>query len=213
MEREELFTRSLFALDGVRFGRYFAEFPHPWLILPHIFGIIAIISTDFEIEFERLGEGIFVHRTAKISPQAELEAPVVVGAGSEIRRGAYLRGGAIVGEGCTVGNCCEVKHSVLFDGATLSHFNYAGDSVLGRGAHLGAGAILSNLKGDRSPVCIHAEERIPTGLKKCGSFLGDGAEIGCNAVLNPGCVVGKGSRIYPLVSLRGVVPPAAVVKR
>ncbi len=208
----ELGTKSLFDLERTSFGEYL-EIPFPWEILPRISELIRIISMNFEINYTEPKSGVFVHKTAKISPFSEICAPALIGEGSEIRRGAYLRGNTLIGAGCVVGNCCEVKNSVLMDGAVLPHFNYVGDSVLGRFAHLGAGAILSNLKGDRREVVIHAEEEIFTGLKKCGAFLGDGVEVGCGAVLNPGCVVGKGSRIYPLVSLRGVIPAGTIVKQ
>lgn len=207
-------TAKLFDLGGEGIAPLLHEFKYPWQIVPQIGRLIEDISTKIEIQFSEVKEGVFVHKTAKISPFSEICAPAVIGAGCEIRRGAYLRGNTLLGEGCVVGNCCEIKNCVLLDGATLPHFNYAGDSVIGRRAHLGAGAVLSNLKGDRSLVAVRmGGERMETGLKKCGSFLGDGAEIGCNAVLNPGCVVGKGSRIYPLVSLRGCVPAGSVIKK
>lgn len=207
-------TANLFDLKGCGWGDLLARYRYPWLIIEHIPTLISIISTNIEISYTELKPGVFVHQTAKISPFCEICAPAVIGAKSEIRRGAYLRGNTLLGEGCVVGHCCEVKNCILLDGATLAHFNYAGDSVLGARVHLGAGAVLSNLKADKSLVTIASEDgRIPTGLKKCGSFLGDGVEVGCNAVLNPGCVVGKGSRVYPLVSLRGCVPAGSIVKK
>ena len=193
---EDVKTAELFDLGGEGFAPLLKAFEYPWQIVPQIAHLIEFISTNIEIDYIEAKSGVLIHKTAKISPFSEICAP------------------AIIGAGCVVGNCCEIKNCVLLDGATLPHFNYAGDSVIGRRAHLGAGAILSNLKGDRSPVAVRmGGERVETGLKKCGSFLGDGAEVGCNAVLNPGCVVGKESRIYPLVSLRGCVPAGAIVKK
>lgn len=213
MQHRELYSRNLFDLSHTLAKELFVKFPYPWEILPHISEEISIISTDIEINFEEISEGVFVHRSARIAPTAVIIAPCVICANAEVRHGAYLRGGVLVGEDCVVGNSVELKNCILFDGVQVPHFNYVGDSVFGYKAHLGAGAIASNLRADRALVTVKiGDERIPTGLKKCGAFLGDGAEVGCNAVLNPGTVIGRGARVFPLVSACGAYPAGCIVK-
>lgn len=170
--------------------------------------------------FQKLPEGfveikpnVFVHETAVVSQSAYLGENVIVGAFSEIRHCAFIRGNALIGENCVVGNSSEVKNSILFDGVQIPHFNYAGDSILGRSAHLGAGAIISNLKSDKSTVFLRtAAKTADTGLKKFGAIVGDFAEIGCNSVLNPGTVIGKNASVYPLSCVRGFVPRDCIYK-
>ena len=118
----------------------------------------------------------------------------------------------ITGEGCVIGNSTEVKNALLLDRAQVPHYNYVGDSILGSHAHMGAGAVCSNLKADGRPVVIRAGTGIATGLRKVGAFLADGADVGCGCVLNPGTVIGRGSRIYPLTAVRGVIPAGSIVK-
>ena len=155
---------------------------------------------------------VWVHRTAKVAPTAFLGAPCIIGAGSEVRHCAFVRGSALVGENCVVGNSVELKNVILFDGVQVPHYNYVGDSILGYKAHMGAGSVTSNVKSDKSLVTIHCQPPVPTGRKKVGAMLGDYAEIGCNSVLNPGTVVGRNSNVYPLSSVRGVVPANSIYK-
>lgn len=130
-----------------------------------------------------------------------------------MRPGAFIRGNALVGDHCVVGNSTELKNVILFDNVQVPHYNYVGDSILGYKAHMGAGAVTSNVKQDKSLISVHKSgERMETGLKKFGAMLGDHAEIGCNSVLNPGAVVGRGSRVYPLSMVRGFVPPHSIHK-
>ena len=132
---------------------------------------------------------------------------------AEVRQSAFLRGGVIIGEGAVIGNSCELKNAIIFDGAQVPHFNYVGDSILGYKAHMGAGAVTSNVKSDKSLVKVHAENGdVTTGFKKFGAILGDKVEVGCNSVLNPGTVVGRNSNIYPLSSVRGCVPADSIYK-
>ena len=154
-----------------------------------------------------------MHKSAKIAPSAMLLAPCIIGAESEVRHCAFIRGSALVGENCVVGNSAELKNVILFDGVQVPHFNYVGDSILGHRAHLGAGAITSNVKSDRSPVTVRdGKTVIHTGLTKLGAMVGDFAEIGCNSVLNPGTVVGRMATVYPLSSVRGTVPENCIFK-
>ena len=131
-----------------------------------------------------------------------------------MRHGAYIRSAALVGDGAVVGNSAELKNVILFDGVQTPHYNYVGDSILGYKAHMGAGSITSNVKGDKSPVTVRCGQTLlPTGLKKFGAILGDFAEIGCNSVLNPGTVIGRHTQVYPLSMVRGVVPPGSIYKQ
>ena len=154
-----------------------------------------------------------MHKDAKVAKSALICGPCIIGKGTEVRHCAYIRGSVIVGDGCVIGNSTEVKNAIIFDNCQCPHYNYVGDSVLGNHSHLGAGSICSNLKSDGKSVVIHAEEDIETGLRKVGGMLGDGADIGCGCVLNPGTVVGKGTSVYPLTALRGVIPGGCIVKQ
>jgi NDP-sugar pyrophosphorylase family protein len=156
---------------------------------------------------------VWVHKTAVIAPSAWLGAPCIIGAGTEIRHCAFIRGSALVGENCVVGNSVELKNVILFDNVQVPHFNYVGDSILGYKSHMGAGAVTSNVKSDHSLVVVkNADEQIPTGLKKFGAMLGDHVEVGCNAVLNPGTVIGRNSNVYPTTCVRGVIPENSICK-
>ena len=160
-----------------------------------------------------LGEKRFVHASASIADSASICGPCIIGPETEVRQCAFIRGNAIIGAGCVVGNSSELKNTVLFDGVQVPHFNYVGDSILGYRAHLGAGAVTSNVKSDKTEVVIHfGAERIPTGRKKVGAMLGDNVEVGCNSVLNPGTVVGRNTNIYPLSCVRGVIPSESIYK-
>ena len=192
-----------------------SAYPYPWLSLTGLKGFIRGVGNTLDKrEYCEISHEVWVHRSAQIAPSACMLSPCIIGAATEIRQGAYLRGGTLIGKGCVVGNSTEVKNSILFDGAKAPHFNYVGDSILGFNAHMGAGSITSNVKSDRSEVIIKCgKEEMKTNLKKVGAFLGDGAEIGCNSVLNPGCIVGKNATVYPLSCVRGAVPANAIYKR
>lgn len=208
-------TNALFhAPNTTRAWAHLANYRYPWEILAPLRQIIAALGRGLcAEEFEERGEGIFISRRASVADSACIHGPCIIEEGAQVRHGAFLRGGTLVGRGAVVGNSCELKNCILFDGVQVPHFNYVGDSILGFGAHLGAGAITSNVKGDRSEVYIHVGEKcLPTGRKKLGAMLGDGVEVGCNAVLNPGTVIGVGSRIYPLSSVRGYIPSHVIVK-
>ena len=154
-----------------------------------------------------------MHKTAEIAPTAYLGAPCIVGPSTEVRHCAFIRGSALVGAGCVVGNSVELKNVVLFDGVQVPHYNYVGDSILGYKSHMGAGAITSNVKSDKTLVTVRdGEENIETGRKKFGAILGDCVEVGCNSVLNPGTVIGPHSNVYPLSCVRGAVPGDSIYK-
>ena len=191
---------------------FFLEHEYPWQMLPHINSLITeLLNVGIE-GYTLISENILVGENVKISPKAEICGPAIIGKNTEIRIGAYIRGNVIIGENCVIGNSCEIKNSILLDGVQIPHYNYVGDSVLGNKSHLGAGAICSNLKNDNQNVFIHGETEHPTNLRKFGAILADNANVGCGCVLNPGTVIGKFSTVYPLVSVRGVIPSYKIVK-
>ena len=187
---------------------------YPWLSLCHIKEwIMEIGDTLPQEKYEKEGEGIWICKSTAISKNAEINAPCIIGEDTEIRQGAYIRGNAIIGNGCVIGNSCEIKNSIIFDGAQIPHFNYVGDSIIGYRAHMGAGSITSNVKSDKTNITVrYDDEFIETGLKKMGAIVGDYGELGCNTVLNPGTVIGRCTNVYPLSSVRGVIPAYSIYK-
>ena len=204
---------KLFDLTHTRSAEYLQGFQNPWQALPGLGAYIeALGQTLSPEEFIQISPKVWMHKSATIAPTAYLGAPCIIGAETEVRHGAFIRGCALIGDGCVVGNSVELKNVILFDEVQVPHFNYVGDSILGYKAHMGAGSITSNVKSDRSNVVIHAEHEIPTGMRKLGAMMGDFVEIGCNSVLNPGCILGRHSSVYPLCSVRGVIPENSIVK-
>ena len=210
----KLSPAALFDLSHTLAAPLLARFDYPWQALPEIKAFIrALGPTLSPDEYEQVGEEIWIARSAKVAPTASITGPCVIGPETEVRHGAFVRGSALVGAGAVVGNSVELKNVILFDQVQVPHYNYVGDSILGFKAHMGAGSVTSNVKADRALVVVHTPEgNIETGLKKFGAILGDAAEIGCNAVLNPGSVVGPRSSVYPLTAVRGVVPPDCICK-
>lgn len=194
--------------------QYLCGFEYPWQALDGLADFICQLGARLSDEqFTRVGEDVWIAKSAKVAPSACINGPCIIGEESEVRHGAFVRGSALVGSGCVVGNSVELKNCILFDGAQVPHFNYVGDSILGYRAHLGAGAVTSNVKSDKTPVVIRCgRESVQTGRKKLGALIGDCVEVGCNSVLNPGTVVGAGSQIYPLSSVRGYVPENSIYK-
>ena len=204
---------KLYNLEHTLAARYLRGFQYPWQALKGISQMVETLGQTLPAdEFVQLSDRVWAHRTAKIAPTAYLGAPCIIGANTEVRHGAYIRGSALVGADCVVGNSVELKNVILFDGVQVPHYNYVGDSILGYKAHMGAGSVTSNVKSDKSLVTIHTQPPIPTGLKKVGAMLGDYAEIGCNAVLNPGTVIGRRSSVYPTSCVRGVIPEDSIYK-
>ena len=191
-----------------------ARFTYPWEVLPEITEFIRSLGkTLSEQEYDRVGEDVWIAKTAKVAASASIHGPCIICADAEVRHCAFIRGSAIVGAGAVVGNSTELKNCILFDGVQVPHYNYVGDSILGYKAHMGAGSITSNVKSDKTPVEIrYGTERIETGRKKVGAMLGDFVEVGCNSVLNPGTVVGPHSNIYPLSPVRGYLPENSIYK-
>ena len=201
----ELFEHIPEDLEGL-----FEGCVYPWEVLPRIGEYLSTI--ELSDDYIKVREGVFIHKGAEIAESALILSPTVICEGAEVRHGAYIRGKVYVGRGCVVGNSTELKNSIMLDGAKAPHYNYVGDSILGFDSHLGASAIASNLKSDKSAVTVKGDVSYPTGLRKLGAILGDKAEIGCGAVLNPGTVIGKGARVYPNTTVRGVIPEFAIMK-
>ena len=189
-------------------------FSYPWEALSALSSFILSCGEALSKDaYDVRGENVWIAKSARVAPSACIMGPCIICAEAEVRHCAFIRGAVIVGCGAVVGNSTELKNCILFDGAAVPHYNYVGDSILGNRAHMGAGAITSNVKSDGSEVCISCNgERILTGRRKCGAMLGDGAEIGCGAVLNPGTVIGKMATVYPLSSVRGFLPPFHIWK-
>ncbi len=210
---EKLKTTALLSTDRSVAGSFIARFEFPWEAIPHIKEMITGLQSLLGEDYNEISEGVFVHKTAKIAESAYIGAPSIICAGAEIRHCAFIRGSAVVGEGSVVGNSVELKNAVLFDSVQVPHFNYVGDSILGYKSHMGAGSVTSNVKSDKTNVCIRTPDGdIATGLRKMGAILGDHVEIGCNSTLNPGTVIGRGSRVYPNSSVRGFIPEEHIYK-
>lgn len=205
---------DLFDLSHTLAAPYLAQFTYPWEALKgNSANIIALGEGLDSSEYTQVSPQVWVHNTATVAPTAFLGAPCIIGANTEVRHCAFIRGSALVGEGCVVGNSVELKNVILFDKVQVPHYNYVGDSILGHYAHMGAGSITSNVKSDKSLVVVKSQSQtLETGIKKMGAMLGDQVEVGCNSVLNPGTMVGRHSNIYPLSSVRGVIPPESIVK-
>lgn len=204
---------ELFDLNHTVASSYLEGFEYPWEALPGICDFVRTIGKGLdEAEYEKRAEDIWVHKSARVVSTAVLVGPVIVGPGCFIGHCAFVRNGVLLGSDCTVGTCVEVKNSIIFDKVDLAHFNYVGDSILGFGSHLGGGAITSNLRLDEKNITIRSSQAIDTGLLKVGAMVGDKVQVGCNAILNPGAILGRSSVIYPLVSVKGVIAPNSVVK-
>ncbi len=205
-------TIDLFDLSHTLAAPLLAAHTYPWEVLPDIVAFVTALGESLETLYDSPREGVWIAKSARVAETATILSPTVIGEEAEIRPGAFIRGGVLVGKGAVVGNSTEVKNAILFDGVQLPHFNYCGDSILGFRAHLGAGAVTSNVKSDKSPVVIHGETEISTDRTKCGAMVGDFGEIGCNCVLSPGTVIGRRTRVYPLTHVRGVIPAGMIVK-
>ena len=214
MKLKEMKIKELFDTSHTIAERIFDNHTYAWEVLPEIGDFIRSLGPLLpENEYRKIGTDIWVHKSAKVAPTIMMAGPMIICQRANVRHSAFLRGNVIIGAGAVVGNSCELKNALIFDEAQIPHFNYVGDSVLGYKAHMGAGAVTSNVKSDKSLVVVHAEDKdVATGFKKFGAILGDGVEVGCNSVLNPGTVVGKESNIYPLSSVRGCVAAHSIYK-
>ena len=213
--KEKLKVTSLFAYPEHSLASpYLLRVTYPWEILPTISEMILEIGAGLSPEeYDRVGENVWISKSAKVAPTAFIGGPCIIGHGTEVRHCAFIRGSALVGDGAVVGNSTELKNCILFDGVQVPHYNYVGDSVLGYKSHMGAGSITSNVKSDKTQVSIRLDgERIETGCRKFGAMLGDFVEVGCNSVLNPGTVIGSHTNVYPLSAVRGYVADHSIYK-
>lgn len=208
MKTSEIFiSNASIAIDFIR------RYEYPYMVLSELKSHIIEIGQNLSNDYEEIEENIWIHESAVVAPNATIVSPCIIDAQAEIRQGAFIRGAVIIGKKSILGNSCEIKNSILFDNVQVPHFNYVGDSILGEHSHMGAGSITSNVKSDKSLVKIKCGGKlVETNRKKVGAFLGDYVEIGCNSVLNPGTVIGNNTNVYPLTSVRGVIPPNCIIK-
>lgn len=206
------YLKNLFDFNKTIASSYILKYDYPE-VLNHIGEIILEISKNLNNDYQEISPNVFVHKSVKIDKSATIIGPCLVLENSEIRVNAYIRGNVIIGKNCVIGNSTELKNAILFDEVKVSHFNYIGDSILGYKVHFGAGSLTSNVKSDESNVTLTINsEKIKTNRKKIGALVGDKVEIGCNAVLTPGSIIGKNTTIYPLVMVRGEIPENKIVK-
>ena len=211
---EECKIINLYNLDETIAKELLESVTYPWEALPKIEEFIIKLGNTLDLsKYDKIEDNIWIAKTAKVAPTAYIKGPAIIGENAEIRHCAFIRGKAIVGEGAVVGNSTELKNVILFNKVQVPHYNYVGDSILGYKSHMGAGSITSNVKSDKKLVIVkNGNEQIETGLKKFGAMLGDEVEVGCGSILNPGSVIGKNSNIYPLSSVRGVIPEKSIYK-
>jgi len=199
------------------FGGHFSADQLPWEWLKAIGSALA--ATTFPADGPQVPPGVhvegdvYLHPTVKLPAYATLIGPAWIGARTEIRPGAYLRGKVIIGEDCVIGNACEFKNCLLMDRVQVPHFSYVGDSIMGTGSHFGAGVICSNLRLDQQEIILQVDgQTYETGLRKFGAIVGESAEVGCNAVLMPGTLLGKRSLVAPLTPVSGHLPAGTLMR-
>lgn len=212
---EQLTVKELYDLNETIAAKLFEGAVYPWELLSKIGAFIVELGNTLpEEKFEKRGENIWIAKSASVAPTACINGPCIIDEEAEVRHCAFIRGNAIVGKGAVVGNSTELKNVVLFNKVQVPHYNYVGDSILGFKAHMGAGAITSNVKSDKTLVVVKSSYGdIETGLKKMGAMLGDNVEVGCNSVLNPGTVIGRSSNVYPTSMVRGFVEANSIYKK
>ena len=211
---EECKISNLYNLEETIAKQLLKDAIYPWEVLPKIEEFIIKLGNTLDMnKYNKIGEDVWIAKTAKVAPTAYINGPVIIGENAEIRHCAFIRGKAIVGEGAVVGNSTELKNVILFNKVQVPHSNYVGDSILGYKSHMGAGSITSNVKSDKKLVVVkNGDAKIETGLKKFGAMIGDNVEVGCGSILNPGSVIGKNTNIYPLSSVRGVIKENSIYK-
>lgn len=212
---EECKIINLYNLNETIAAPLFEGLTYPWEALPKIKAFIIQLGNTLPADkFNKIGEDVWIAKSAKVAPTAYINGPAIVDEEAEIRHCAFIRGSAIVGKGAVVGNSTELKNVILFNKVQVPHYNYVGDSILGYKAHMGAGSITSNVKSDKKLVVVKTpKENIETGIKKFGAMVGDEVEVGCGSILNPGSVIGSHTNIYPLSSVRGYVPANSIYKK
>ena len=212
---EVVSIKELFDLNETIAAGVFEGVTYPWEVLAKIGDYIVELGNTLSLdEYDKVGENVWIAKSAKVAPTAFVNGPCIIDKDAEVRHCAFIRGNAIVGQGAVVGNSTELKNVLLFNKVQVPHYNYVGDSILGFKAQMGAGSVTSNVKSDKSFVTIKAPDApIETGIKKIGAMLGDNVEVGCGSVLNPGTIIGRNSNIYPLSSVRGYVNAGSIYKK
>ena len=211
---EECKICNLYNLEETIAKELMEKYTYPWEVLPHINDFIIDIGNKLDkTKYEKREDNIWIAKNAKVAPTAYINGPAIIGENAEVRHCAFIRGKAIIGNNAVVGNSTELKNVILFNNVQVPHYNYVGDSILGYKSHMGAGSITSNVKSDKKLVVVkNGTEKIETGMKKFGAMIADEVEVGCGSVLNPGTVIGKNTNIYPLSSVRGVIPSKSIYK-
>ena len=211
---KELMISSLYNLEETIASDLMNKYTYPWEVLPHISEYIIELGAKLpKDKFDEVKENVWIAKSAKVFESAYINGPCIIDEEAEVRHCAFIRGNAIVGKKAVVGNSTELKNVILFNRVQVPHYNYVGDSILGYLSHMGAGSITSNVKSDKTLVCVKNKgEVIETGLKKFGAMIGDAVEVGCSSVLNPGTVIGKNCNIYPLSSVRGYISENSIYK-
>lgn len=198
--------KNYFDLSSFSYNELFADVSASWELLPKLIPFIESLFKTGKIVGNYQGrDDVFVGEGTLIHPSVEISGPAIIGKNCVISHAAFIRGGCLFGDSVHIGHATEVKHSLFLDNSTAAHLNYIGDSIIGNKVNISGGAMLANYKLNKKPVSIWYEnEKIQTGLQKCGAIIGDDSMIGVNAVLNPGTILGKNCRVYPLVSVKGV---------
>lgn len=214
MKENSLFYKNFLDLSQTSAEKLFEEIYYPWEVLPLIKNYIIETGKSLSpSKFDEVKENVWISKNACVSPTACIQGPTIIEENTEVRHCAFIRGSAIIGKNCVVGNSTEVKNSVIFNNVQIPHFNYVGDSVMGYRSHMGAGSIISNVKSDKSNVSVKfKDKKIDTELRKFGAIVSDFVEIGCNAVLNPGTIIGRNSSVYPTSMARGFLEENSILK-
>lgn len=206
-------TKDLFDLNNTIACEYLEQYSTPWSALDGIKDYIISLGQRLDSnEYIETLPNVWIHKTAHIYSNVYLGSPCIIGKNTEVRHGAFVRSSALIGDNCVIGNSVELKNVIIFNNASIAHFNYVGDSILGYKAHMGAGAITSNVKLDKTSILIKGDDIVKTNRRKMGAMIGDFSEIGCNTVLNPGTIICKNVCVYPLSNIRGVIPANCIVK-
>lgn len=207
--------KDLFDLSHTAAAELIESSGNVWEVFPKIKDFIIQYQKTLSVDdYYSPAEGVYIAKSAKVAPTAYIGAPCVIGENTEIRHCAYIRGSALIGNDAVIGNSTELKNCIVFDGAQLPHYNYVGDSIIGYRSHLGAGAVTSNVKSDKSNVTVYENGvKTETGLRKFGAIIADQVEVGCGCVLNPGTIIGRNTNVYPLSSVRGCIPADSIYKR
>lgn len=214
MEENFLKTDEILDISQTIAKNIFKNIIYPWEVLPLIGNFIIELSKTLpQNEYVEIKPSVWVSNKAEISNSAYIQGPAIIQKNTHVRHCAFIRGNVIIGENVVVGNSTELKNVILFNNVQVPHYNYVGDSILGYKSHLGAGAITSNVRSDKSGIIVKlGSQKIDTNLRKFGAIIGDFCEIGCNAVLNPGTILHRNCSVYPTSMVRGVIKKNSIFK-